>query len=31
MMLRLDAVGRQFGALWAVRDVTFTVARGEIV
>ena len=31
VMLRLDAVGRQFGALWAVRDVTFTVARGEIV
>jgi branched-chain amino acid transport system ATP-binding protein len=31
VILRLDAVGRQFGALWAVRDVTFTVARGEIV
>jgi branched-chain amino acid transport system ATP-binding protein len=30
-MLRLDAVGRRFGALWAVRDVTFTVARGELV
>jgi len=30
-MLRLDAVGRQFGALWAVRDVSFTVERGEIV
>jgi branched-chain amino acid transport system ATP-binding protein len=30
-MLRLDAVGRQFGALWAVRDVTFAVERGEIV
>lgn len=31
MILSLDAVGRQFGALWAVRDVSFTVARGEIV
>jgi len=30
-MLRLDAVGRQFGALWAVRDVTFTVERGDIL
>jgi branched-chain amino acid transport system ATP-binding protein len=30
-MLQLDAVGRRFGALWAVRDVTFTVAHGEIV
>ena len=30
-MLRLDTVGRQFGALWAVRDVSFTVERGEIV
>jgi branched-chain amino acid transport system ATP-binding protein len=30
-MLQLDAVGRRFGALWAVRDVTFTVAPGEIV
>jgi branched-chain amino acid transport system ATP-binding protein len=30
-MLALDALGRQFGALWAVRDVTFTVERGEIV
>src|SRR4030081_2935192 len=30
-MLDLRSVGRQFGALWAVRDVTFTVARGEIV
>jgi branched-chain amino acid transport system ATP-binding protein len=30
-MLQLDSVGRRFGALWAVRDVTFTVAPGEIV
>jgi branched-chain amino acid transport system ATP-binding protein len=30
-MLHLDGVGRQFGALWAVRDVSFTVARGELV
>jgi branched-chain amino acid transport system ATP-binding protein len=30
-MLDLDGVGCRFGALWAVRDVTFTVARGEIV
>ena len=30
-MLSLDAVGCQFGALWAVRDVTFTVAHGEIL
>lgn len=30
-MLSLDCVGRQFGALRAVRDVTFTVTRGEIV
>jgi branched-chain amino acid transport system ATP-binding protein len=31
MMLKLDAVGRQFGALWAIRDVSFTVEAGEIV
>jgi branched-chain amino acid transport system ATP-binding protein len=30
-MLDLHGVGRQFGALWAVRDVAFTVTRGEIV
>jgi branched-chain amino acid transport system ATP-binding protein len=30
-MLNLDGVGRQFGALWAVRDVSFTVTPGEIV
>ena len=30
-MLDLDGVGRQFGALWAVRDVSFTVAPGELV
>jgi branched-chain amino acid transport system ATP-binding protein len=30
-MLSLDAVGRQFGGFWAVRDVTFTVTQGEIV
>jgi branched-chain amino acid transport system ATP-binding protein len=30
-MLTLDAVGRQFGPLWAVRDVSFTVTRGQIV
>ena len=30
-MLELDAVGRRFGALWAVRDVTFAVAPAEIV
>lgn len=30
-MLSLNAVGRRFGPLWAVSDVTFTVARGEIV
>jgi branched-chain amino acid transport system ATP-binding protein len=30
-MLTLDGVGRQFGALWAVRDVSFTVSRGELV
>jgi branched-chain amino acid transport system ATP-binding protein len=31
MMLKLDAVGRQFGSLWAIRDVSFTVEAGEIV
>jgi branched-chain amino acid transport system ATP-binding protein len=30
-MLGLDRVGRRFGALWAVRDVTFSVGAGEIV
>jgi branched-chain amino acid transport system ATP-binding protein len=30
-MLTLEAVGRQFGPLWAVRDVSFSVRRGEIV
>jgi branched-chain amino acid transport system ATP-binding protein len=30
-MLTLEAVGRQFGPLWAVQDVSFTVRRGEIV
>jgi branched-chain amino acid transport system ATP-binding protein len=30
-MLSLENVGRRFGALWAVRDVTFSVGRGEIV
>src|SRR5262249_54230297 len=30
-MLKLDAVGRQFGSLWAVRDVSFTVEPSEIV
>lgn len=30
-MLSLDAVSRRFGALWAVRDVTFRVEPGEIV
>ncbi len=30
-MLELDAVSRRFGSLWAVRDLTFRVERGEIV
>jgi len=30
-MLRLEGVGRHFGALWAVREVTFTVGPGELV
>ena len=30
-MLQLDAVGRRFDTLWAVRDVSLMVARGEIV
>ena len=30
-MLKLDAVGRQFGSLWAVRDVGFIVEPSEIV
>lgn len=31
MILSVETVGRNFGALWAVRDVTFTVGKGEIV
>jgi branched-chain amino acid transport system ATP-binding protein len=31
MMLRLDSIGRSFGALWAVRDISLTVAGSEIV
>jgi len=30
-MLSLDAVGKRFGALWAVRDVSFAVERGEVL
>ncbi|HZT26124.1 MAG TPA: ABC transporter ATP-binding protein [Pseudolabrys sp.] len=30
-MLSVEAIGRNFGALWAVRDVTFSVEPGEIV
>jgi branched-chain amino acid transport system ATP-binding protein len=30
-MLSLDHLGRRFGALWAVRDITFSVGPGEIV
>jgi branched-chain amino acid transport system ATP-binding protein len=30
-MLKLDTVGCQFGSLWAVRDVSLTVERSEIV
>src|SRR6201987_3259824 len=30
-MLKLNAVGRQFGSLWATRDVSFTVKPREIV
>ncbi len=30
-MLSLEGVGKRFGALWAVRDVTFNVSRGEIL
>jgi branched-chain amino acid transport system ATP-binding protein len=30
-MLTLEGVGKRFGALWAVRDVTLTVHRGEIL
>jgi len=30
-MLNIDGVGRSFGSLWAVRDVTFAVTAGEIV
>jgi len=31
VILSVETVGRNFGALWAVRDVTFTVGKGEIV
>ena len=31
MMLALDHVGKRFGGVQAVSDVTFAVARGEIV
>jgi branched-chain amino acid transport system ATP-binding protein len=30
-MLQVEAVSRQFNALWAVRDVSFTIETGEIV
>jgi branched-chain amino acid transport system ATP-binding protein len=30
-MLSLNAVGKRFGALWAVRDVSFTVEPGEVL
>ena len=30
-MLSIEGVGRRFGPLWAVRDVTFSVSRGEIL
>ncbi len=30
-MLRVEGVSRQFNALWAVRDVSFTIEAGEIV
>lgn len=30
-MLTVESIGRRFGALWAVRDVSFTVNRSEIV
>jgi branched-chain amino acid transport system ATP-binding protein len=30
-MLSIEGVGRRFGALWAVRDVTFSVSRGKIL
>jgi branched-chain amino acid transport system ATP-binding protein len=30
-MLSIEGIGRRFGALWAVRDVTFSVSRGEIL
>jgi branched-chain amino acid transport system ATP-binding protein len=30
-MLSIEGVGGRFGALWAVRDVTFSVSRGEIL
>ncbi len=31
MMLTLEGIGRRFGALWAVRDATFTVKQGEVL
>ncbi len=30
-LLTLDKVGRKFGSLWAVRDVSFSVERGELL
>lgn len=30
-LLTLDKVGRRFGSLWAVRDVSFSVERGELL
>jgi branched-chain amino acid transport system ATP-binding protein len=30
-LLEVHDLGRRFGALWAVRDVTFSVKRGELV
>jgi branched-chain amino acid transport system ATP-binding protein len=30
-MLRVEGLGRRFGTLWAVRDVTFEAREGEIV
>lgn len=30
-LLTLDMVGRKFGSLWAVRDVSFSVERGELL
>ena len=30
-LLTLDMVDRKFGSLWAVRDVSFSVERGELL